>query len=114
MELIQQRLTTFLMNMLSEDNLQRVNNDGRFGRRRKIYYITTEEAQEIEQEIISKCMQVITIIYRRNYVNQTLHGERSLPFMVYGIKVRSINKELAYKAFHNILNENGLERPNND
>ncbi len=102
------------MNMLSEDNFIRVNNEGRFGRRKNIYYITTEEAHEIEQEIISKCMQVITIIYRRNYVNQTLHGEASLPFSVYGITVRSINRESASKVFHTILKENGLDKPDTE
>lgn len=102
------------MNMLSEANLQRVNNEGRFGRRKNIYYITNEEAHEIEQEIISKCMQVITIINRRNYVNQALHGEASIPFSIYGITVRSINRDSASKVFQTILKENGLERPEDD
>jgi len=114
MQLTKQQLTAFLFEMLTEENFQQVNHDGRFGRRKNIYYLTQEECFEIEQEVISKCMQVITILRRRNYVNQVLHGKASQPYIVYGITVYSINKKLAFKAFNGILKGFGLERPNTE
>ena len=113
-ELTKQQLATFLFEMLNDNNFQQVNNDGRFGRRKNIYYLTHEETLEIEQEVISKCMQVITVLRRRNYVNQVLHGKASQPYTVYGITVYSINKKLAFKAFNGILKGFGLERPNTE